>query len=142
MVRHLLTMLSALLLAWPATAHAQDALPKSVTLGTNPPGTVFYTRASGLAKAASGVTPFAVALQPYTGTSTFLPLLNGGEVEFGVVNAIDMGLAHRGPSFKIGGRNPLPHAPNARLHAGAVRFYKERGVWGAEMDEVQRRLSR
>ena len=26
-----------------------------------------------------------------------------------------MGLAYRGPSFKIGGRNPFPHAPNLRL---------------------------
>src|SRR5262245_1491354 len=115
MMRHVLMMLSVVVLAWPAAAHGQGALPKSVTLGTNPPGTVFYTVASGLAKAVSGVATFEVALQPYTGTSTFLPLLNGGEVEFGVVNAVDMGLAYRGSSFKIGGRNPFPHAPNSRL---------------------------
>jgi TRAP transporter TAXI family solute receptor len=44
-----------------------------------------------------------------------LPLINSGEMEFGVVNAVDMGLAYRGPSFKIGGRNPFPHGPNLRL---------------------------
>lgn len=196
-----LVALSALVLAWPAAGQAQGPMPKSVTLGTNPPGTVFYTMASGLAKAATGVTPFQVALQPYSGTSTFLPLLNGGELEFGVVNAVDMGLAYRGSSFKIGGRNPFTHAPNARLvmrgsplmvgllvrkdspirsvhdvkgrrmtgeypahlavwynmfghlaTAGlawsdvkvvpvpAVRFYRERGVWTAEMEETQKRL--
>jgi TRAP transporter TAXI family solute receptor len=34
----------------------------------------------------------------------------------GVVNAVDIGLAYRGPNrFKIGGRNPFPHTPNSRL---------------------------
>jgi TRAP transporter TAXI family solute receptor len=54
-------------------------------------------------------------VQPYAGSSTFIPLLNSGELEFGVVNAVDMALAYRGPAFKIGGRNPYPHAPNVRL---------------------------
>ena len=44
-----------------------------------------------------------------------MPLLDSGELELGVNNAVDMGLAYRGPSFKIGGRNPFPHAPNLRL---------------------------
>src|SRR5213079_914879 len=26
-----------------------------------------------------------------------------------------MGLAYRGPGFRVGGRNPFPHAPNVRL---------------------------
>lgn len=103
--------LVTLLTLGPAAAQA----PKSVTLGTNPPGTIFYTVASGLAKAVSGAAPFQITLQPYAGTSTFLPLINSGEMEFGVVNAIDMGLTYRGPNFKIGGRNPFPHAPNVRL---------------------------
>jgi TRAP transporter TAXI family solute receptor len=97
-------------LASPATAQ----LPRSVTLATNPPGTVYYTFGSGLAKVISGG-PFQVAIQPYAGSSTFLPLLNSGEVELGIVNAVDMGLSYRGPKFQIGGRNPFPHAPNVRL---------------------------
>ncbi|MGH7278248.1 MAG: TAXI family TRAP transporter solute-binding subunit [Candidatus Rokuibacteriota bacterium] len=106
-----ISLAAALLLVAPAAA---QQLPRSVTLGTNPPGTVFYTMGSGLAKVVTGG-PFEVALQPYAGTSTFLPLLNSGEMEFGVVNAVDMALAHRGPGFKIGGRNPFPHGPNLRL---------------------------
>jgi uncharacterized protein len=107
-----LMILTALLVLAGGAAEAQ--LPRQVTLATNPAGTVFYTMASGLAKVASEG-PFQVVLQPYTGTSTFLPLLNSGELEFGVVNAVDMGLAYRGAAFKIGGRNPFPHAPNTRL---------------------------
>ena len=101
-----------LLAALAAPAGAQ--LPRSVTLATNPPGTVYYTFGSGLAKVISGG-PFQVSIQPYAGSSTFLPLLNTGEVELGIVNAVDMGLSYRGPKFQIGGRNPFPHAPNLRL---------------------------
>lgn len=111
LVLGLLLVAVALLALNPAGAQ----LPKSVTLGTNPPGSIFYTVASGLAKAVSQAAPFQMTLQPYAGTSTFLPLLNSGEMEFGVVNAVDMVLTYRGPDFKVGGRNPFPHAPNVRL---------------------------
>jgi TRAP-type uncharacterized transport system substrate-binding protein len=103
---------AAVLSALAAPAAAQ--LPRSVTLAMNPPGTVYYTFGSGLAKGISGG-PFQVAIQPYAGSSTFLPLLNSGEVELGIVNAVDMGLSYRGPKFQIGRRNPFPHAPNLRL---------------------------
>jgi hypothetical protein len=56
-----------------------------------------------------------MSVQPYAGSSTFLPLLNSGELEFGVNNGVDMALAYRGPTFQIGGRNPFPHTPQARL---------------------------
>jgi uncharacterized protein len=98
-----------------ATASLAADLPKQVTVATNPPGTVFYAVASGLAKVVSGAGGFSMIVQPYAGTSTMLPLLNTGEVDFGLVNAIDMGLAYRGPAFKIGGRNPFTPAPNLRL---------------------------
>src|SRR4030095_16226279 len=98
-----------------AAAHAQQP-PKSVTVGTNPAGTVFYAVAGGLASVVSGAAPFQAVVQPYTGTSTFLPLLDNGELDLGVGNAVDMGLADQGPvRFKIGGRNPFPHVPNTRL---------------------------
>jgi hypothetical protein len=99
------------LVALPAAAQ----LPRQVTLATNPPGTTFYAVASGLAKVVSGHAGVQMVVQPYTGTSTMLPLLNTGEVDFGLVNAVDMGLSYRGPAFKVGGRNPYPHAPNLRL---------------------------
>jgi len=94
--------------------HAQ-AQSRSVSLGTNPPGTVFYALASGLAKVVSGASPSAAVVQPYTGTSTLLPLVNSGELDFAVVNAIDMGLAYQGPKLKAFGKNPFPHSPNVRL---------------------------
>jgi TRAP transporter TAXI family solute receptor len=99
----------------PVPARAQT-LPRSVTIASNPPGSVFYALAGGLAKVVSGATPVQMVVQPYTGTSTFLPLLNTGELEFGVNNAVDMALTYQGPGgLKIGGRNPFAHTPNVRL---------------------------
>jgi len=97
------------------TAHAQQPT-KSVTIGTNPAGTVFYAVGGGLASVISGAAPFQAVIQPYTGTSTFLPLLDSGEIDFGIINAVEMNLAYQGPAkLKIAGKNPLPHVPNTRL---------------------------
>jgi uncharacterized protein len=110
--------LTAMLLA--ALFHCGAALgqqlPRAVTIGSNPAGTVFYAVASAFSKVVSEGTPFQMTVQPYTGTSTFLPLLNNGEIDFGVNNAVDMALSYQGPErLKIGGRNPFAHTPNARL---------------------------
>lgn len=97
------------------SAEAQK-LPRSVTIGTNPAGTVFYALASGLAKVATEAGPIQTTIQPYTGTSTLLPLLNNGELDFGLVNGVDMGMAYLGPQkLKVGGKNDFPHSPNIRL---------------------------
>jgi uncharacterized protein len=91
-------------------------LPRAVAIGTNPPGSVFYALASGLAKVVSDAAPIQMSVQPYTGTSTFMPLLNSGELDFGINNFVDMALAYQGPErLKIGGKNPFPHIPNVRL---------------------------
>lgn len=111
-------VLSLLAAAWLAAA-PPAAAQKPVGVGTNPAGTAFYAIGSGVAKVVSDAGALKIAVQPYSGTSTFLPLINSGELEFGVNNAVDMALAYRGPGFKIGGRNPFPHTPNARL---AVRL--------------------
>ena len=96
-------------------AQAQQ-MPRSVTIGTNPPGTVFYALASGVAKVASDAGPIPATVQPYTGTSTLLPLLNNGELDFALVNGVDMGMAYLGPQkIKVGGKNDFPHSPNIRL---------------------------
>lgn len=98
-----------------ALVEAQN-LPRSLTIGSNPPGTVFYALASGLAKVVSEATPMQMTVQPYTGTSSFLPLLNSGELDFGINNFVDLALAYQGPErLKVGGQNPFPHIPNVRL---------------------------
>jgi len=106
--------LLALLFLQLCAAQAQQ-LPKSVGVGSNPPGSLFYSLASGLAKVISEASPMQAQVQPYAGTSTFVPLLDSGELDFGVVNAVDMGMVYQGQRLKIGGRNPFPHVASSRL---------------------------
>lgn len=95
--------------------HAQQP-PRAVTIGGNPPGSALYAVASGLAKIVSEAAPFQMVVQPHSGSSTFLPLLNTGEMDFGVVNGVETNLSYLGPArFQAGGRNPFPHTPNTRL---------------------------
>ncbi len=107
--------IATLLVVAAATAAWAQGLPKAVTIGSNPPGTGYYAVASGLAKVVSQGTGMQMAVQPHSGTSTMLPLLDNGEMEFGTINAVDVGLAYRGPNYKIGGRNPFQHSPNVRV---------------------------
>ena len=113
---HASVVAAIIVMLFPLLPVKAQQLPRSLTVGSNPPGTVFYALSSGLAKAVSEATPMQMAVQPYTGTSTFLPLLNSGELDFGINNAVDMALSYQGPErLKIGGRNPFVHIPNARL---------------------------
>lgn len=110
----LVVILAAGAVAVRAAAQGQP-LPKSVTIGTNPAGTVFFALASGIAKVVSGSAGYQMVVQPHAGTSTMLPLVNSGEMEFGIQNGVDLWLAYRGPAQQIGGRNPFAHTPNVRL---------------------------
>jgi len=112
--RILTTILAGLPLAI-GSAGAQK-LPASTTIGTNPAGTAFYAVSAGLAKVISGAGPMQAVVQPYTGSSTFMPLLDSGEIDFGIINAVETNLGYQGPAkLKISGKNPLPHVPNTRL---------------------------
>src|SRR5919109_173648 len=106
---------AAILLTGWESAQAQK-LPTSTIIGTNPAGTVFYAVSAGIAKVISGVGPIQSMVQPYTGSSTFMPLLDSGEIDFGIINAVETNLGYQGPAkLKISGKNPLPHVPNTRL---------------------------
>lgn len=100
-----------------AFAAEKTSLPKSVNIGSNPSGTLFYSLTSGVAATISEHAPFKAEPAPYSGSSTFLPLLNEGrELDFGINNAVDMAMAYQGADkLKIGGRNPFTNTPNVRL---------------------------
>jgi TRAP transporter TAXI family solute receptor len=102
------------LLMCPIFTQAQQ-FSRSVTLGSPAAGSLLYSLGSGLAKVVSDTAPFQMTIQPHSGTSTFLPLVDSGEMDFGVNNAVDLALSYRGPSYKIGGRNPFPLTSNVRL---------------------------
>ena len=113
--RWLLALATLVALAFSMSTAQAQPLPKSVTVGSNPPGSLFYALASGLAKIITEASSMDAQVQPHAGTSTFVPLFANGELDFGVVNAVDMGMVYQGQRLKIGGKNPFPHVPNSRL---------------------------
>ena len=100
MIRQAMKVLTAAIIALLVTDNSALAqkLPASTTIGTNPAGTAFYAVSAGLAKVISGAGPMQSIVQPYTGSSTFLPLLDSGEIDFGIVNAVEMNLGYQGPA--------------------------------------------
>jgi uncharacterized protein len=79
-----------------STANKSDALPRTAAIGTNPAGTGAHAIASALAAVASKATPIATKVQPYNGPNAWMPLLEGGEIEMGIINILDSHMAATG----------------------------------------------
>lgn len=99
------------------------------TIGTNPQGTMYYIVGGGLAKLLSDKFDINMTAQPYAGSSAYLPLVNSGEVTFGVSSSLDGGQGFRGEGsyVEIGKLDklrtlarlwPLPYTYFARADSG------------------------
>ncbi|MCV0395978.1 MAG: TAXI family TRAP transporter solute-binding subunit [Rhizobiaceae bacterium] len=62
-----------------------------ITIGTNPQGSLYYTIGGGIAAALQEALQRPVTVQPFTGSSVYLPLISAGEVTVGLNSAIDAG---------------------------------------------------
>lgn len=67
-----------------------------ITIGTNPQGSLYYTVGGGMAAALQDSLQRPVTVQPFTGSSVYIPLLASGEVTVGLNSSIDMGGWYRG----------------------------------------------
>ena len=63
---------------------------------TQDPGTLYHTLGGGFAKLLSEELERQVTLQPYGGSSVYLPLLATGEAHLGFSSALDAGAAYNG----------------------------------------------
>lgn len=75
-----------------------EPLPKTIVFGANPPGSLFYVLAAGLAKVTSAHTPMKVEVFPQGGT-VWYPMLESGEVHFGINVPGDILTAYTGKSI-------------------------------------------
>ena len=96
-------------LAAAALAAAGGTLPafaqtRRITIGANPPGTDFFTIGGGLAKLFGDKLGAPAIVQPYAGSSVYLPLIEAGEVVAGISSSLDSGGAYLGKQ----GRKPMP----------------------------------
>lgn len=84
-----------------ATANAQV-----VAVATNPQGTLYYSVGASVAGVIQQKGGITARVQPMSGSSAYAPLLNRGEVEFGLMNAIDVVNAFDGILNFKGRKNP------------------------------------
>jgi TRAP-type uncharacterized transport system substrate-binding protein len=97
----------------PVTNKSSD-LPRVAAIATNPAGTGAHAIAASLAAIGSKVTPISVRVQPYNGPNAWMPLLQNGELEFGIMNILDASMAMAGT-----GNYEKPF-PSVRVVSGGV----------------------
>jgi TRAP transporter TAXI family solute receptor len=109
-----------------------------VGIGTNPEGSLTYTVGAAVGKVISthgGVSP---RLQPFGGNSQWLPLINRGELEFGLMGAVEAHDAWEGAELYKGKSQknvlvaavlgPLPFAFFVRDSSPARTVYETKGM--------------
>jgi uncharacterized protein len=101
-------------LACGPTTNKSSDLPRTVAIAANPAGTGAHALASGLAAVASKVTQVSARVQPYNGPNAWMPLLESGEVEFGIINILDSYMAATGSG------NYKKAYPTIRVVSGGV----------------------
>ncbi len=78
-----------------AAAQAQSASTVRV-IASNPQGSIFYSASATVGKILSDKLKMEMRVQPMGGSSTYIPLLNRGEVDFGLTNVDDSMKAFKG----------------------------------------------
>ena len=96
------------------TSNTSSAFPRTVAIASNLPGTGAHALASGLSAVASKVTTMSAKVQPYNGPNAWMPLLEQGEIEFGIINILDANMAATGT------RNYKKPYPMIRVVGGGV----------------------
>lgn len=75
-----------------------------LAMGTSPQGTWTYSAGAAIAKVAAD-TGMQMRVQPYAGTTALLPLMNRGELDFGLANHLEAVQAVAGDDAYEGRRN-------------------------------------
>ena len=74
-----------------AVANAQ-----MITIASNPVGTFFYSVAAGIAQVVEKNTGMPSRVKPMSGSTTYAPLVNRGDIDFGLSTAMDVVNAYTG----------------------------------------------
>jgi len=99
-----------------ATSQAQQVR----VIASNPQGSIFYAGSVVFGKLMDEKLKMQVRVQPMAGSSTYIPLLNRGEVDFGLTNVDDARTAFKGTgNFK---------RPNPDLRLTVIAFPLTLGV--------------
>jgi uncharacterized protein len=72
------------------------AAAQTYSIGANPQGSVFYAAAAAIAKVGVDKTGLQFRVAPYSGSSTYIPKVNQGELAFGMSNGAEYSFAYSG----------------------------------------------
>jgi TRAP transporter TAXI family solute receptor len=93
-----------------AASHAQV-----YSIATNPQGSQIYSAGAAVAKVAVDKLKLQIRVQPMAGSTTYVPLVGSGEVDFGLANVEEVLTA-------VAGRGNFAGRPNPGLRVLAVLF--------------------
>lgn len=100
-------------------AHAAEA--QVMTIASNPQGSLFYSSSVAIAKVLDESAKLQMRVQPTAGSSTYIPLINTGEVDFGLTNVDDTQNA-------VKGTGNFPGKPNPNLRIINIMFPLPLGI--------------
>ncbi len=78
------------------SAAANTASAQRMIFATQQAGTIYYLLGSGFSKMLTEQLKRKVTVQPYSGSSVYLPLLNNGEATLGFSSSLDAGTSYAG----------------------------------------------
>ena len=87
-----LAIATALVLSVATAVQAQQVR----VIASNPQGSIFYSASVAIGKLMDEKLKMQVRVQPMAGSSTYIPLLNRGEADFGLTNVDDSITAYKG----------------------------------------------
>ncbi|MCI5078621.1 TAXI family TRAP transporter solute-binding subunit [Oricola sp.] len=76
-------------------AHGASAQNR-ITIGTNPQGSLYYSVGGGMAAALQEAMQRQATVQPYAGSTVYLPLVANGELTVGINSSVDTGAVYNG----------------------------------------------
>lgn len=101
---------------------ATSASAQLVGIGTSPQGTLTYQIGAAVSKVMQDVGKIPSRIQPQSGTSTIIPLLNSGEIDISFANTAEVYDAFHGVGT-------FPKQPNPKLRMMAVIFPIRAGLF-------------
>ncbi len=104
---------------------AQANLPPSILIASHAVGTTFHATGGAIGKIVSEHSPMTMIVRPHPGPPAWLPAMNNGEMEFGILSSADAAAAFRGVA------QYRTATPNIRLAAIGAPLYL---AWWAPMD--------
>lgn len=85
---------------------AGTASAQTIGFGVNPQGSLYHRIGVAVSKLMNDNMGVKVRVQPYSGSSTYIPLLNRDEVRFALVNVSDGATRRRALIISTAVRNP------------------------------------